>query len=80
MSKDTQTTTYLHRIERLRHSVNGNPRARFHTSDGVFTSSSDAAFMYGVENDRPVGKRVTLTLTRAGRVRDLKLVNPGQES
>lgn len=69
-----QTKTIL-RYDRLRSSVNGNPRFRFVFTDGtMLDSSSDAGWCYGVGNpDMREGSRVSIELTRAGRIR---IMNP----
>lgn len=69
-------TTTVHALHRLNNSVNGNPRYDIHTSDGVFRTQSDAAFVYGIGNDGgPAGKRCVLSLTRAGRVWNLQVTD-----
>ena len=65
--------------DRLTLSINGNPRFVLHTDEGNYRTSSDAAISYDIENhvnsryDSWVGKRVTLGLTKAGRVIDWKV-------
>lgn len=62
-------TCTLHSAERLNNSVNGNPRFHLHTSEGIYTTQTDAACCYEItnySNRAPVA--VCLKLTRAGRV------------
>lgn len=40
----------IYRAERLTHTVNGNPRYRFHTSAGPFLMQNDAALGYAIDN------------------------------
>jgi len=68
---DTKT---IESYERLRSSVNGNPRFRFYFTDGtVLDSSSDAGWCYAVGNrDMREGSTVSLELTRTGRIRIMR--------
>lgn len=71
-------TTTLWGATRLNSSVNGNPRFTLHTDDGDFTTQSDAAISYEVENithriPEGQGRAVTLTATRAGSVWDIEV-------
>lgn len=69
---------HLTGTERLKNSVNGNPRFNiaFVDQDGqphVYTTQSDASISYDVENlarehSRDPGATVTVELTKAGRV------------
>lgn len=65
--------TTVWRLERVKNSVNGNPRYRVGTSDGDFLTSSDHSFVYQINNgwgdkrSRPAN----LYLTRNGRIYDL---------
>ena len=57
-------------IERLRPSVNGNPRYRFTIDGKNYFSSSDSMFVYEVGNPGyRVGCIVCCQLTKAGRIR-----------
>jgi len=69
-----QTPKTIERYERLRSSVNGNPRFRFTFTDGtVLDSMSDAGWAYAVGNpEMREGSTVTLELTRAGRIRVMR--------
>ena len=60
--------------ERRPSSVNGNPRYRFHFTDGsTHDSMSDAAFAYAVGNpELREGSTVALELTRAGNIRTMR--------
>lgn len=65
--------TDLFNATRRNNSVNGNPRYDLHTSDGTFTTQSDGACAYDVDNiirTIPHGETIPVTLhtTRAGRV------------
>jgi len=68
-----QTKT-IESYERLRSSVNGNPRFRFTFTDGaVLDSMSDAGWCYAVGNpEMREGSTVALELTRAGRIRIMR--------
>ena len=59
----------IERLERMRSSVNGNPRYRIYFADGgTATTQSDAAVAYGLENAENLGVPVTVTATRTGKV------------
>lgn len=66
------TVVDLYSATRLNNSVNGNPRYTLHTTGGNYTTSSDSACAYDVQNIlhglRGEAVRVTLHTTRAGRV------------
>lgn len=71
-----QTFT-IHKLERLNNSVNGNPRYEVYYNDdeGNFnhaTTTSDAAFCYGIENDIYTRDKpqvlAALEFTRAGKI------------
>lgn len=72
-AKSTTLTATVYSFERLNNSVNGNPRFKVHTNEGIFITSSDHGFVYNVESglNRRESRPATLTLTRAGRVEDL---------
>lgn len=75
MRNTTERRVLVYSLERLDNSANGNPRYRVHTDGGPYTTSADAGFCYGIENNRIRGvetQEATLTLTRAGMVADLK--------
>ena len=72
MAKDTVKVVRVFSTERLNNSVNGNPRYKFYTNDGVYTLMSDSGDGYKVNNykwDSVYGTDVSFTLTPAGRVR-----------
>jgi hypothetical protein len=71
MSPSTKT---ILRYDRLRSSVNGNPRYRFVFTDGsAYDSMSDAAWCYAVGNpEMREGSTVALELTSAGRIRVMR--------
>lgn len=80
--KSIEITATFNGATRINNSVNGNPTFILHTSEGDFRTSSDAGFAYAITNHtgRPefsanswIGKRVTLSATRAGRVYDWTL-------
>ena len=50
-------------------SINGNPKYRFHTDDGVVTTPSDAMFVYGLNVDSFYNKDVVIDyhLTTKGK-------------
>lgn len=78
MSQAAPTTVVLYSVERLNNSTNGNPRFSLWTSQGTFTTKSDASVNYDVENVAnkiPAGEGVLvhLTLTRAGRVEGMEV-------
>lgn len=76
--KGSTVETALVSTTRLTNSVNGNPRFRLNTLHGEYTTQSDAACSYDVDNlarkirNRETGEAipvpVTLSLTPAGRV------------
>lgn len=68
------TTKTIAHYERLRSSVNGNPRFRFTFTDGtVLDSMSDAGWAYAVGNwEMREGSTVAMELTRAGRIRVMR--------
>jgi hypothetical protein len=83
-TKTTTVTATLNGATRLNNSVNGNPTWMLHTSEGDLRTSSDTAVSYEVSNHtgRPehspsswVGRRVTFSTTRAGRVWDWSLAD-----
>jgi hypothetical protein len=70
----TSTTTgIIAHLERLSSSVQGNPRYRVTLEDGrVFTTQSDGQVGYLIGNPEYRGVPVMLSLTRAGRVFDVR--------
>lgn len=67
-------TKTIERLERLRLSVNGNPRFRVTFTDGsVADTMSDAGFAYGLENREYRNTPVVVTYTRNGKIRDVSL-------
>jgi hypothetical protein len=60
----------ISRIERLKNSVNGNPRFRIGFDDGSTAhSQSDASFGYAVGNPgMREGDAVTVEFSRAGKI------------
>lgn len=81
---DKTITTVFRGATRKGASVNGNPTWILHTDDGDYTTQSDASLGYEVSNLTHsrlgiVGKRVVLTMTRAGRVWDIKEAHPWRE-
>lgn len=82
MSKQFERVVTVYRLDRMPNSVNGNPRYRLTTDAGEYITSSDHAFVYGIENGfRPrnhwEGRKAWITLTRAGRVSDLEWKDKG---
>lgn len=67
MAKEKRLEVVIHSYERLNNSVNGNPRYRFHTSEGAFTLHSDSGYGYEVTN-HAVPRTAVLVLTPANRV------------
>ena len=47
-------------VERLNNSINGNPKYRFHTDDGVVTTPSDSMYVYGLNVDSFYNKDVVI--------------------
>jgi hypothetical protein len=68
------TTKTILSYERMRSSVNGNPRFRFTFTDGTtLDSMSDAGWCYAVGNpEMREGSMVALELTKAGRIRIMR--------
>jgi hypothetical protein len=61
-------------IERMKNSVNGNPRFRIAFSDGTMAvTQTDAGFCYGIENREYRDADVMVAYTRAGKIADVKL-------
>jgi hypothetical protein len=79
MDEMPATTKTITCYERLRSSVNGNPRFRFTFTDGtVLDGMSDAGWAYAVGNrDMREGARVSMTLSRAGKIRTM---SPAEEN
>jgi hypothetical protein len=75
MEHRTVTKT-IESYERLRSSVNGNPRFRFTFTDGtILDGASDAGWAYAVGNpDMREGSKVDMTLSRAGRIQTMQSV------
>lgn len=67
MAKETEVTVTLEYTTTLNVSRYGNPRYRLHTSNGPYTTQTDAAVNYSVTNYKQ-GREVVLTLTANGRV------------
>jgi hypothetical protein len=75
MSQDKRTVTKtIESYERMRSSVNGNPRFRFTFTDGtILDGMSDASWAYAVGNrDMREGSTVDMTLSRAGKIRTMR--------
>lgn len=60
--------------ERMRSSVNGNPRFRFTFTDGtILDGASDSSWAYAVGNPgMRDGSEVGMTLSRAGKIRTMR--------
>jgi len=76
---DKQFTATLHGVTRKNNSTNANPTWELHTSEGSYRTQTDAAIGYEVANHTGgpgswIGKRVTFTATKAGRVFAWRLV------
>jgi hypothetical protein len=69
-----KVTTHIVASERLRNTTNGNPRFRITFGDGVIrTSQSDSAWTYTFGNPgMREGDKVTLTLSRTGRIEHME--------
>lgn len=60
-------------VERLGASKNGNPYFRAHFTDGTSARTQiDSMINYSIENSENIGVPVLLSLTRAGRIYDIK--------
>lgn len=72
MARKIETTVW--HLERINNSVNGNPRYKVGTEDGVFITSSDHAFVWAINNGwrDKTSRPARLTLTRAGRIEGLE--------
>lgn len=67
--KSITYTATIERLERLKLSVNGNPRFKIYFTDGrTATTQSDTSLSYSLENPENIGVPVTVTATPAGRV------------
>lgn len=75
----SETTVTLHGATRRGSSSNGNPRWTLHTSAGDLLTQADSAIGNEVDNHTAgeihswIGRKVVLTLTRAGRVSEWRL-------
>lgn len=71
-----RTQKTISRIEWLKPSVNGNPRARVGFDDASSaTTSSDHGFCYALGNpEMREGSDVEVEYTRAGRIADMRPV------
>lgn len=74
MSEQRTVVKTIETYERMRSSVNGNPRFRFTFTDGtILDGMSDAGWAYGVGNsDMREGSEVEMTLSRAGKIRTMR--------
>lgn len=74
MSKATTVTGLVERVERMGHTVYGNPimRVYVHTGDmattGVYRISDNSALVYEIENPEFKSEPHTFALTASGRV------------
>lgn len=60
-------------LERLRNSVNGNPRFRVTLDNGTIAiTQSDAAINYGIANPEYRDVPLRVTFTKAGRISHLE--------
>lgn len=79
MSKNTNTaqTLTIASLERLRLSVNGNPRFRVTFTSGlVAQTQTDGSIGYAIENPEYRDVPVVVTFTRAGRIIDVEAAKP----
>lgn len=66
---ETTAIKTIVRVERLKSSVNGNPRYRLHFDDATSAlTQSNSSCAYEIQNQFVAGVTFELTLTRAGRV------------
>ena len=81
-TKPIQITATFFRAERLHNTVNGGPRFKLHTSDGVLVTASDTSMAWDVLNHdgRPEHnveswrcKEVRFTITPTRKVYDWEL-------
>jgi len=56
-------------VKRLNNSVNGNPKYKFYTDEGVVTTPSDAMWVYAFSTDTFINKIVDISyhITKSGR-------------
>lgn len=70
---DNIKTGIISRVERLGVSGCGNPYYRVHFEDGTSNRTQiNALINYSVENSENLGVEVSVKLTRAGRIYDIK--------
>jgi hypothetical protein len=71
------TTKTIDHYERMRSSMNGNPRFRFHFTDGTsLASKPDAGWAYAVGNrDMREGSTVNVELDGHGNIRIMRAVS-----
>lgn len=66
--------------ERMRSSVNGNPRWRLHLKGGgTMTTQPDAMVAYGINNPGMIGAPVIITATPSGLVYGVEPVEGEQQ-
>lgn len=70
MAKTTTLKTTLTAVEKMRSSVNGNPRWRLITAHGVYSTKRDTAVALEITDERwpLVGTEVQLTMDGPDRV------------
>jgi len=72
MAKRYAFTATITRLNRLKNSVNGNPRYEVGFDNAsTFTTQSDQSFVYGIEG---ITGEVQVFLSKAGRIVDLQRV------
>jgi len=56
-------------VKRLNNSVNGNPKYKFYTDEGVVTTPSDAMWVYAFSTDTFINKIVDISYhtTKSGK-------------
>jgi len=67
-------TNRITTIERLDNSTNGNPKHRISFDMiGTYDTATDYSFCYGIDAHRMEGEMAHYTLSKGGKITDLKL-------
>lgn len=75
MSKGTERVLTIATLERLKLSVNGNPRFRVTFTDGTSAQTqTDASVGYSIENSEYRDVPVRVSFTPAGRIWNVEIV------
>lgn len=74
MANETQQVLTIASLERLKLSVNGNPRFKVTFTNGlVAQTQTDGSVGYSIENSEYRDVPVLVTFTKAGRITDVEV-------